>query len=306
MLLRKLLGGLIRAAPRPPAPGPAEPQRIALVLMRSSIGRHLEVFREVMELVAAGLSQNGHATITLVNEFAPPHRHLVFCPHLLRAEDAARVPPESILYNFEPLDPPVFDSVGTFLTHYAPRFRVWDYSAANAEYLRSRGCAAQHVPLGYADTWSRIAPAPVEDIDVLFYGDVSERRARVLDALRETGLEVVVASDVYGAERDALIARAKMILNIHNHDGIKALETPRIFYLLANRKAVVTEAKPGVQIDDDLCRAMVLAPYERLADACVELAGDPGRRAALGAAGLRAMKARDEAAILADALRGAS
>lgn len=270
--------------------------------MRSSIGRHFEVFREVVELVAAGLAELGYSSIAMVNEFAPPASHIVFCPHLLRAEDVERVPPTTILYNFEPLNPPVFDSVGTFLTHYAPRCIVWDYSKDNVQYLKGRGCNVRHVPIGYAPVLTRIAPTPEQDIDVLFYGDISARRAPVLDALRETGLNVVIVSDVYGVERDALIARAKVVLNIHNHDGIKALETPRVFYLLANRKAVVTELKEDVNIDDDLRRAMVGAPYDKLVEACVDLVGDAGRRAALEEAGLQCVRTRSEARILAAAL----
>lgn len=302
MLLHKILSGLIRGRPESTELRGAASRRVVLVLMRSSIGRHLEVFREVTDLVAAGLSDIGYTSVQLVNEFAPAQNHIVFCPHLLRAEDVQRVPPSTILYNFEPLNPPVFDSVGTFLTHYAPRFRVWDYSAPNVRYLTTLGCEARHVPLGYATSLTRIARAPEQDIDVLFYGDISARRARILDALRETGLNVVIVSDVYGSERDALIARAKVVLNVHNHDGIKTLETPRVFYLLANRKAVVTEAKEGVEIDEDLRRAMVPVPYASLVQACVDLAGDGVRRAALEEAGFQCMKAHDEAKILAAAL----
>ncbi len=256
----------------------------------------------MIELVAAGLADLGYSSVAMVNEFSPPASHIVFCPHLLREQDVERVPPTTILYNFEPLNPPVFDSVGTFLTHYAPRCTVWDYSPDNVRYLKSRGCNARHVPVGYAPSMTRIAPAPAQDIDILFYGDISTRRAPVLDALRETGLNVVIVSDVYGAERDALIARAKVVLNIHNHDGIKALETPRIVYLLANRKAVVTELKEDVEIDGGLRSAMVGAPYGKLVEACVDLVRDAGRRAVLEEAGFRCIRARSEAKILAAAL----
>src|SRR5438045_2030329 len=129
MLFRRFFNDLARAR-QAPKPVHGEVQGFVLVLMRSSIGRHLEVFRELIELVACVLAELGFSSVTMVNEFAPAGRHIVFCPHLLRAQDVQRVPASTILYNFEPLDPPVFDSVGTFLAEYAPRFRVWDYSAA--------------------------------------------------------------------------------------------------------------------------------------------------------------------------------
>ena len=302
MLLRRFLTSLSGTRPQSKAPGARNDPHFVLVLMRSSIGRHFEVFQEVIDVVAAGLAELGHTSVAMVNEFAPPASHIVFCPHLLRAEDVERVPATTILYNFEPLNPPVFDSVGTFLEHYAPRCIVWDYSLDNVRFLNARGCGARHVPLGYVSGMTRIAPVTERDIDVLFYGDISARRAPVLDALRATGLNVVIESDAYGARRDALIARAKVVLNMHNHDGIKALETPRVFYLLANRKAVVTELKADVPIDEDLRNAMSGAPYGKLVDACVELAGNASRRAALEEAGFQCMLARGEAGILKTAL----
>ena len=84
----------------------------------------------------------------------------------------------------------------------------------------------------------------------------------------------------------------------------QALETPRIVYLLANRKAVVSEGKPGVEIDADLRSCMVVAAHEDLASACVQLVQDSARRRTLEEAGLRAMQSRDEARILAAALAG--
>ena len=302
MILRRLVGGLRGNQPTSPATAETAQTRFALVLMRPSVGRHLEVFREVMEVVAAGLTALGHANSTHVNEFVADARHIVFGPRLLRAEDVDRIPPTTILYNFEPLHLPVFDERKAFLTHYAPRFTVWDYSAANVRYLAERDIAARHVPLGYAKTLTRIEHAAEQDIDVLFYGDMTPRRERVIAALRAAQLNVVTLTDVYGPERDAFIGRAKVVLNVHRDDDVQALETPRIVYLLANRKAVVTEGKPGVEIESDLRSCMVVAAHEDLASASVKLVHDGARRRTLEDAGLRTMQSRDEARILAAAL----
>jgi len=299
-MLRRIFGDLFQA--RRTASPDAPALRFVIVVMRPTIGRHLEVFQEVIDVVAAGLHDIGYGSSLKVNEFVPGENHIVFCPRLLRAEDVDHIPASTILYNFEPLSIPVHDARQAFLTHYAPRFRVWDYSATNVDYLTALGCRARHVPLGYAATLTRIERAPQQDIDVFFYGEVSARRAAVLDALKDTGLNVVVASDAYGRDRDALIARAKVVLNIHNHDAIRALETPRVFYLLANGKAVVTERKADVEIEPDLAFAMAGAPYEGLVDACIDLVRDPGRRAHLEEKALECMKKRDEGRILAAAL----
>jgi hypothetical protein len=83
---------------------------------------------------------------------------------------------------------------------------------------------------------------------------------------------------VYGAERDALIARAKVVLNLHAHDNW-GFETVRLSYLLANRKAVVCEAASPDDVDADLRDGLLSVPYDRLVEACVALAHDePARR----------------------------
>jgi hypothetical protein len=302
MILRRLVGDLLGSRSATTARSHVEPSRFVLVLMCPTVGRHFEVFREVIEVVAAGLEDLGHTTSKTLNEFVAGERHIVFCPRLLRAENVDSIPPSTILYNFEPLELPVFDERKAFLSHYAPRFRVWDYSAANVRYLARLGIEARHVPLGYAAPLTRIERAPEQDIDVLFYGEVTARRAAVLDAFRGTGLDVVTATDTYGPERDALIARAKVVLNIHRDEDVQALETPRVFYLLANRKAVVSEAKARVDIEPDLQSCVVMAPHSDLVSACVALVQDRSRRAALEDAAFRWISARDEARILAAAL----
>jgi simple sugar transport system ATP-binding protein len=66
------------------------------------------------------------------------------------------------------------------------------------------------------------------DIDVLFFGKVNPRRMVVLDSVTRAGIRLHVADGVYLADRDALVARAKIVLELlgvsANGDlGIRAL-----------------------------------------------------------------------------------
>jgi hypothetical protein len=143
----------------------------------------------------------------------------------------------------------------------------------------------------------------VQDIDVLFYGSVNERRARVIVELRNRGLNAQAVFGVYGAPRDSLIARAKVVLNLHYYDT-SIFEIVRVSYLLANRKAVVSECHDGTEIDPDMVDAVRLAPYEQLVDACVDLVNDGPARLALEERALCRISARPEEVFLAAALRG--
>ena len=73
---------------------------------------------------------------------------------------------------------------------------------------------------------------------MLFYGSLSPQRQQVLQTLRESGLRVQALFRVYGAARDAWMARSRVILNWHQAPRYP-FESVRVGYLLANRAAVV-------------------------------------------------------------------
>ncbi len=105
----------------------------------------------------------------------------------------------------------------------------------------------------------------------------------------------------YGASRDAWIARSKIVLNIHYWEA-KIFEIARVSYLLANRRAVVSERGADPTLERDLESGIAFADYDELVDRCVELLGDERARRELAERGYQAFSARDQAAILHRAL----
>lgn len=121
---------------------------------------------------------------------------------------------------------------------------------------------------------------------MLFYGTIGPRRAAILDALQACGLNVgIVSGGIYGAERDAFIARAKVVLNLH-HYASHIFEVVRAFYLMTNGKAIVGEVSPTTSVDPDYATGFRAAPYDGLVDACVQLVHDTAQRRQLEAAAL--------------------
>ena len=181
------------------------------------------------------------------------------------------------------------------------RYPTWDYSQANIEYLAALGLPRPtHVPIGYVPELTRIAPAP-EDIDVLFYGALNGRRYAVLKDLHDRGLRVKWLPGTYGASRDAWIARSKIVLNLHYFEA-KIFAVVRVSYLLANRRAVVSEHSADPALERDLEAGVAFADYDGLVDRCVELLGDERARRELAERGYQAFSARSQAAILHRAL----
>ena len=169
------------------------------------------------------------------------------------------------------------------------RYPVWDYSQGNIAELAKMGIRAAHCGIGYAPGLTRIASAP-EDIDVLFVGSVNERRLIVLKQLAEKGINVDARFNLYGAERDAFVARAKIILNVHFYDA-RLFEIVRVSYLLANKKCVVSETGSDTTFEKQFESGVAFAPYAALAETCMRLLQNPVEREAVAETGFNRFKA---------------
>lgn len=260
-----------------------------LVLVRPRGFPFVEGFREIMESLREGFAALGIPCRLQTNRIAGDATPIIFGAHHLAPEEADRLPPASIIYNLEQL----IDGYPWFTDNYLAllrRFVVWDFSPANLVRLRGLGIAdARHMPIGYAACLAAI-PAIEEDIDLLFYGMVTPHRQAILAELQAAGMGVVVLAGLYGAERDAWIARARVVLNLHAAPG-GLFEAPRVCHLLANRKAVVSECAHPEEMDADLKDGVAAVPAAGIADACRRLLADAASRESLAAEGHRRMTA---------------
>ena len=163
-------------------------------------------------------------------------------------------PKGSIVYNTENLLLQVPDWKERWEGH-----ELWDISA---EHFALTG--AKHVPIGWHASMERFKPRPVPDIDIVFTGCMNERRSKILDALRLRRLHVVHidAGTLYGADRDEILARSKLALNIRYRDDMM-FPLLRSAHLIANRIPVLSEDCPGV-------RGLSI-PYDGLVDFAAQL-----------------------------------
>lgn len=166
------------------------------------------------------------------------------------------IPDGSTIYNLEPLFPGC-RSLGIGYLDVLRKHKVWDYQARNIGFLSAHGIDAAHVPYRYTPQLERVQHRE-KDIDVLFFGSLSPRRAEVLGRIDG----VVTAQGCYGRELDELVARARIVVNIHYTDQPHPLEVVRLNYLMANGCCVVSERgwdesenalyEPGIVFADDI------------------------------------------------------
>jgi len=84
------------------------------------------------------------------------------------------------------------------------------------------------------------APIVEKDIDLLFYGSLSQRRVELLTKLQDAGLAPSCHFNLFGYERNVLIDRAKVIVDIKQRAEDPNDKT-RTFFLDSRGACVLTE-----------------------------------------------------------------
>jgi len=271
--------------------------RYAVVIPRLPNYPHSHAFDEIALTLVEGLNALGHDAVQRDQAEGDDRRAILLGPQLL-AHWPHPVPNDAILYNLEQID-----RASTWITPaLLARFRrheLWDYSARNqAALAREHGIGqATLLPVGHSPGLERIADAATQDIDVLFYGSPNDRRIAVLEALARMGVKVHPLFGVYGAERDAWIARAKIVLNLHYYEA-QVFEQVRVSYLLANARFVVSESGDP-DTEAEWFDGLAFAPYAQLVETCLGYLERDRARDRIRSRGRALMRARSAAAYLA-------
>lgn len=157
---------------------------------------------------------------------------------------------------------------------------IWDISRRNVEALSSRRTeliaaeipsvspVVRYVPVGYHISMERFAMrlSSQRDIDIVFTGTMNARRHAVLSALQGHGLRVLqMPHTLYGAERDDILARSRLSLNIRFYDTAFH-PVLRTAHCTANHLPVLSEHAPEAPT-----WALLQAGYSDLVDRAREL-----------------------------------
>lgn len=262
---------------------------------------HAMAFMELAELLLYSLRELGCEAQWMFNELDAQATNILIGCHLLNREVISAFPPSTVVLNTEQIysdttewNPLIFE--------FARHFEVWDYSERNMQKWTELGVErVKHLKIGFQKELVRIPKVEAPSVDVLFYGAVTDRRAKILHELIERGLRVKSLFNVYGAERDEWIARAKVVLN-HHHYQSEIFEVVRMFYLMSNAKAVVAEVNPSTSVDPMYLGGFAAAPYEGLVDACERLVHDEAERTRLEACALATISRYPQVNFMAELL----
>lgn len=263
---------------------------------------HSHAFDEVALALQAAFTDLGQAVPIVRDPVEIRGVPIILGANLLHHIPSNSIPPDSILFNLEQILPGA-DFIPSDYIHLLRNYRVWDYSLANLRELALLGVErAAFCGIGYHPVLTRIPPAPVQDIDVLLYGSIIQRRAAVIEQLKALGYHTQILFNVYGAERDAWIARAKIVLNVHLY-GARVFEIVRVSYLLANRVFVLSERGSDSELEKQLKGGLVFSPYNNLVDEAVHFLKKDALRQKIAARGFELFRSISQTELLRAALQ---
>ena len=99
--------------------------------------------------------------------------------------------------------------------------------------------------------------------DVAICGGKTFKRKNIVNILNELGLKVVFIHNIFGIERDKLIAQSKILLNVHAHDNYIVYESLRCDRWIFSGMLVVSES--CIDIDTIDVRDLILTEnYDKL------------------------------------------
>ena len=257
----------------------------------------LDAYNEVVESYHWGFLALGHEVERRINFFDPEALNIVFgfqIPLQLGLIDS--FPANTIFFNMERYAHR--DLAGTAAEHVARKYQIWDYSASNVAAWNALGLSrpAYHALTAYAPNLEKVPKGVEQDIDVLYYGNITPDRFESLHKIAGlrpdlTGLSVMTVCNVWGRQRDELIARSKVVVNFSRGT---IFEIVRVSYLLANAKAVVCDVSDGLEIEDDLRHgALQFVKTADIQAACQALVADDAARAACAQRGYDLIRQRD-------------
>jgi hypothetical protein len=253
--------------------------------------QHSQAFLEIGETIHYALLEIGYDSVLTTHTALRDRQHIILGSNLLPFYPK-KLSSHSILYNLEQIAPgsPWLQSAFLDILRQYP---VWDYSLSNIEQFARLGITSvQYVPIGYMPQLTRICPDQ-EDIDVLFYGSLNERRWHILQSLKAHGVKVEAVFGLYGKERDRLIARSKIVLNIHFYEA-KVFEVVRISYLLANQRFVISERGGNPVEEAGFSSGVIFANYDNLVKICLDFLSRPEDRKYIAQEGFKLMSQRSE------------
>lgn len=224
---------------------PAGKPAINVCLLQPSGYIHALALLEAAEFVTEKSILAGYRATLNRNRLPAGGLNIVFGAHI-RPQESSAYPPNTVIFNTEQI-PEKSVWISSQYKNCLDRHFVWDYSPLNLAALGHH--RAQQVNFYHVEKLRRVIRDQPPEYDLIFYGSINDRRKKILEKLRSRGLKILTVFGLYGPERDALLGKARAVLNLHFYES-QIFQQIRAFYALSNDIPVISENFPADSAPD--------------------------------------------------------
>jgi hypothetical protein len=239
---------------------------------------HAFALLEAAEYVVEKCIQAGYLASLGKNRILSSGLNIVFGAHI-RPKENPEFPPNTVIFNSEQI-PERSAWTSSEYKNCLSRHFVWDYSQSNLDYSQSNLAypydRSRRVDFYHVDKLQRVVLEKEREFDLIFYGAMNDRRKKIIENIAGKGVKILKVFRLYGPERDALLGKARAVLNLHFYDA-QIFQQIRAFYALSNGIPVISENFPE-ESAPPLYRDVIFTPgQERFEDFVVQLLDRNGR-----------------------------
>jgi hypothetical protein len=236
----------------------------------------LKIFKELAKNLCEFLNNSGYNAFTSNKIIYKNYKNIILGTTFLRLRKnflffsiKNSLPKNTILYNFESY----FHKRLWFnktIKYFYKNYEVWDYSFHNAKNLEKLGIKIRRV-LPVIFPYKKNSYLTKKNIDILFVGSLSNRRKKIINQLRNYGLNVFASENIGSPEKlRKLVARSKIFLNIHYY-GLRELEQARICPYIESGTIILSEKSLYNDENKLFSKAIVLEDYSNIVKKAVNL-----------------------------------
>lgn len=146
-----------------------------------------------------------------------------------------------------------------------PGAKLLDYSPANARLIQHSDQFAGVVPCCVPQPEQQ--PLKTHEVCMIYPGP-SKRRLAVVDRLRNLGVAVTMVRG-WGAKRDALVWKHKVLLNVSYREDYRIFESKRCHRCIANGMLVVSDRKE--EQGDEYYSRVLFSDYDKLPELVMQV-----------------------------------
>jgi hypothetical protein len=183
--------------------------------------------------------------IKIVNQ-SEDRKMFIFCIQWLVNKDINLPKNKYIIYQLEQRDQSNDKHINNnFLEKlYSNAYHIFDYSKLNLLFYKNHSNVSYLLPPAsiYKDKLSK-------KYDVLFCGNINQRRNDLLVKIHNMGINLKVVTNVFGENLLKLVSESKILLNIRYSDS-KILETCRLHDAIMSKGTYIISEYPDTKYDD--------------------------------------------------------